>query len=315
MNDHLTISTFELIQKFPDAETARLYLENQRWKGKPVCPHCGGTHERIKARKGKRIGYYWCNDCGQEFTVRTGTIFERSHVKLHKWIYAMYLTVTERKGVSSLQLSKLIGVTQKTAWFMQQRIREACGNEGGELLKGIIEADETYIGGKRPNMSNAKQKALKKAGAGRGTDGKKAVLGLRQRGGKTIALPVEDVTGKTLKAKIEKHVAKGSHVYTDETAAYKGMKGYKHHSVNHSDRIFVGANDIHTNSIESVWAVLKRGLYGVWHHASTKHLHRYVNEATFRLNEGRCDEHTNNRIDAMLHKAIGPRITYKEVIA
>ena len=159
MNDHLTISTFQFFERCPHAESARIYLEQRRWKGHVVCPHCG-CDGRITARKGKRIGYYHCGDCKQEFTVRTGTIFERSHVPLNKWLYAMYLVVTSRKGISSLQLSKELSITQKTAWFVLGRLREACGGDY-EQLRGIVEVDETYIGGKRKNMSHAKRKALK----------------------------------------------------------------------------------------------------------------------------------------------------------
>ena len=154
MNDNLTISTFQLFEKYPDAESARLYFEERRWRGYVVCPHCG-CDEHISARKGSRAGYYRCGDCKEEFTVRTKTIFERSHVPLHKWLYAMYIVVTARKGISSLQLSKEIGVTQKTAWFMLGRLREACGGDY-EKLMGLVEVDECYIGAvarKRTSMN------------------------------------------------------------------------------------------------------------------------------------------------------------------
>ena len=138
MNDHVTISTYQLFELFPDAEAARLYLEARRWNGKPVCPLCGGT-DRVSPRGGKRVGYYQCGDCKGEFTVRTGSIFQRSHVPLHKWVYAMYLVITSRKGISSLQLSKEISVTQKTAWFMLGRLREACGDDGDRpSLSGTV---------------------------------------------------------------------------------------------------------------------------------------------------------------------------------
>ena len=157
MASRSTISLLDLFQRFPHKEAARLYLEQQRWGGHPVCPHCGG-HEKIVTRGGKRLGYYRCGHCKQEFTVRTKTIFERSHVPLHKWLYAMYLVVTARKGISSLQLSKEIGVQQKTAWFMLQRLREACGNDFAKL-KGIVEVDELYVGGKERNKPADKKTA------------------------------------------------------------------------------------------------------------------------------------------------------------
>ena len=143
MDDKITISTFQLFQLFPDAESARLYLEARLWPNGVSCPICA-SGERIGVRKG---GYYRCNACAEDFTVRTGTVFERSHVPLHKWLYAMYLLVTARKGISSIQLSKEIGTTQKSAWFVLHRLREACGDDLTKL-QGIVEIDETYIGGK-----------------------------------------------------------------------------------------------------------------------------------------------------------------------
>lgn len=309
MNDHVTISTFQLFERYPDAESARIYFEERRWGSTIACPMCG-CDGRISARSGKRVGYYRCRDCSGEFTVRTGTIFERSHVPLHKWLYAMYLVVTARKGISSLQLSKEIGVTQKTAWFMLGRLRESCGDHVGRKLTGIVEVDEAFIGGKEGNKHSRK-----KLRAGRGTVGKQPVIGLRERGGRSIAKPIKDTDGATLKSEIARYVEVGSEVHTDEHIGYKGLEGFKHNSVSHSAGEYVGPGDITTNSVESMWAVLKRGLYGTWHHCSVKHLGRYVDECTFRLNDGNVEIHTLDRLAAFAERAFRHRITYEELTA
>ncbi len=298
-----TISTFKLFEMFPDQETARVYLESRLWPNGPRCPVCA-LGERITARK---EGFYRCNQCKEDFTVRTGTIFERSHVPLHKWIYAMYLLVTARKGISSMQLAKEIGITQKSAWFVLHRLREACGPKL-EKLRGIIEIDETYVGGKEANKHESK-----KLKVGGGTNGRTIVLGMRERGGNTILGTIDEADAFTIRPAIVMHVEAGATIHTDEAPVYKNVPGFTHETVNHSEGEYA-RDGVTTNGIESVFAVLKRGIVGVYHQVSPKHLERYVDEFSFRLNEGNVKNHTMTRLDSFIDGTAGKRLTYKGLI-
>lgn len=303
-----TISMYQLFQLIPDEQSARTYLEGRLWKDGISCPECK-EQERVTIRKG---GYYRCNKCQLDFTVRTGTIFERSHIPLHKWVYAMYALVTARKGVSSLQLGKEIGVTQKSAWFMLQRLREAMSAPDNiDKLRGIVEMDECFIGGKELNKHESK-----KLKAGRGAVGKTSVLGLRERGGRTIAAPMEQRTLQEATKRIHANIEVGSQLYSDDHLIFSDLDGLflRHEAVNHSAGEY-RRGEASTNSIESVWAVLKRGIHGVYHQVSTKHLGRYVNEFAFRLNEGDVKRHTMERLNSFIDAVAGKRLTYKDVTA
>ena len=246
-----------------------------------------------------------CKDCRQHFSVRTKTVLAESHIPLKKWLMAIYLLHTARKGISSKQLQRELGVSYKTAWFLSHRIREAMASRGG-LFSGTVEVDEAYIGGKQKNRHQSKQ-----LHEGRGPSGKQAVIGLRSRQGRVRAMPVMEVDGSPLKAMVVENVKRGSMIYSDGHPGYNGIPGYGHESVAHSTGEYVRGM-AHTNGIESFWALLKRGYVGAHHYMSFKHLHRYVNEFAYRHNMG-----TSNRLEVLagtIDGMIDRRLTYRSLV-
>lgn len=304
-----TISITELFRKFPTEQSCIDWLEAARWNGTPVCPHCGGTENVTKPAS--KPNTYWHKDCRNHFTVKTGTVMHSSKTDTRNWMIAIYYYMTGRKGISAMQLSKELGVQYRTAWHMGHRIREAC-NEGGDfILDKIVEMDATYIGGKEGNKHESK-----KLHAGRGTVGKQAVMGMRERQGKVKASPVASEDKETVKQAVKQHVKPGSTIYTDDHKSYNVIKSepFNHEAVKHSAKEYVNGM-AHTNGIESVWAILKRSITGTWHHVSIKHLQRYIDEATFRLNEGNCEVDTIDRITAVVTRMGGKRVPYRELVS
>ena len=301
------ISLYKLFERFPDEESARLYFEEKRWAGKTTCGHCGS--EEIAECKNHKPMPYRCKSCRKHFSVRTGTVLAESRLPLKKWVMAMYMLTTARKGISSVQMAEQLGVTQKTAWFLSQRIRECwMGKDGNKDndSNSTVEVDETFIGGKERNKHNNK-----KTKAGRGSVGKTAVIGMRNRNGAVVAQPIKNTKGYTLKGFINSNVQHGATVVTDAFTGYKGLNNYNHYTVNHSAGEYV-RGQAHTNGIESFWALLKRGHYGIYHYMSTKHLHRYVNEFSYRHNTREYG--TMDFISSTIERAVGKRLTYKDLI-
>lgn len=293
----------DLLTYFKDEQVCRDYLELIRWSGKIVCPYNECRHDHIfKYNDGKR---YKCAKCQRQFSVKVGTIFEDSKISLQKWFAAIYLITSHKKGISSLHRD--LGVTQKTAWFMLHRVRHTLISSSNEKLTGIIEADETFIGGKEIN----KHKSKKAAGTqGRSSETKIPVLGIIERGGELRAIKVLNTKGYSLRPFIVNNVEFGSQVHTDEWWGYRGLSRiFKHKYINHGEGEY-SKDGVHTNSIEGFWSLLKRGVIGIYHSMSDKHLQKYIDEFVFRYNTRGYSE--NYRFDAMLNN-INSHLTYEQL--
>ena len=287
-------------------ESARQYLESLLWPDGPVCPHCKSKNATRIAGDTARPGLLMCNDCRKQFTVTVGSIFEDSHIPLRSWVIVFQMMCASKKGVSAKQVQRQLGFgSYKTAWFMCHRIRYAMENGPmAKLLKGKVEVDETYVGGKpRPGTGPHKK--------GRGTK-KTPVLALVERKGDVRTRVVADVSGKTLKGAIREHVHKSAGIITDEWRSYQGIgKEFKggHAVIRHLDGEY-SVNGINTNTAESFFSLLKRGVYGTFHHVSKTHLPRYCTEFEFRWNHRESED--GERMEAALKGTTGKRLMYQK---
>ena len=293
---------------FHDEEKAREWLEAQVWPNGPVCPHCGST-DRLTRLEGKahRVGAFQCNECRKQFTVTVGTVCERSKVPLTKWLMAFYLLSLSKKGMSSLQLSRMLGLPYQTTWFMMHRIREAmrepsfaAGPLGGQ--NQVVEAEETFVGGK------AKNRAYK------APPPQEAVVALVERDGRVRGYHVANVNAETLRPILVTQVSRASHLMTDESTIYPkiGEEFAGHETVNHSINEYVRHGGFtHTNTVEGYFSLLKRGIYGVYHHVSSAHLKRYVGEFDFRYNTR--DITDMQRATRAAEGIKGKRLTYRRI--
>ena len=298
----------QLMDMFPSEEAAAEWFESIVWEGGRHCPKCGSV-ETKQVPNAKPMPY-WCGACRSYFSVRTGTPMARSNVPLRKWAIAIYLVLTSLKSVSSMKLHRDIGVSQRAAWFMLHRIREAWGEDDDEPFDGPVEVDETYMGGKRKNMSNAQRRALKDAG--RGAVGKTAVVGIKDRATNEVrAEVVTDTTGETLQDFVEENTEEDATVYTDDAKAYKGVER-EHEAVRHSVSEYV-RGQAHTNGIESFWAMLKRAHGGTFHKISPKHLQRYVSEFAGKHNIRNSD--TLSQMRDTVARLVGRNLLYRDLIA
>lgn len=292
---------------FQDADKAREYLEALRWPNGHICPHCGveGAHYAMKGAS-HRSGLMKCKDCRKQFSVTVGTVFERSKIPLNKWLMAVHLMCASKKAISSHQLHRMLGVTYKSAWFMTHRIREAMKPGSTGLMGtggGTVEADETYWGNQGKQRTGA-----------RGYQHKMKVVSLVERGGNKRSIVVNAVNARTLTAVLDENVCKSAHLMTDEHSGYtKAGRMFASHGVtSHSARQYVDGNN-HSNTVESSFSLLKRGLIGTFHHVGEQHLQRYVTEFDFRWNYRKTTD--KERSDALLTGVGGKRLQYRRIDA
>lgn len=292
---------------FHSEEVCREHLERIRWNGNPVCPHCATTAVPYRCKDGKTLR---CSDkdCRADFSVRVGTIFENSKLPLRKWFLAIHIATAHKKGISSLQLHRDLGITQKSAWYVLHRIREMLTDVNPELLSGTVQVDETYVGGKLKNKHKSQRVRQK---PGRGSQNKTMVFGLLTDGAVHNHV-VENTQTNTLLPIMDARVEDGSTVVSDGYHIYKRLTdNYTHVVVDHAKDEYV-KDGFHTNGLEGYWSQLKRGIYGIYHQVSPKHLHRYCDEFSFRYNTRKITD--SERFNQTIEKASGKRLTYKRLI-
>jgi transposase-like protein len=304
---------------YTDENAARIHFEALLWPNGPTCPHCGNADQkRIAKLEGKstRPGVYKCRECRKPFSVTVGTVFERSHIRLHQWAYATHILTTGKKGTSSLQVSRMLHVTYKTAWFMTHRVREAMralGYEGPLGGEGeIVEADETYFGKQETPRVSPQRKGRPFTKKGHLWNNR-PILSLVQRGGKVRSFHVAVADKESVQKIVRENVSAETRLHTDESRLYAGAEAMfaAHETVKHSAKEYA-RDDIHTNSAEGYFSIFKRGMRGNYQHCKEKHLHRYLAEFDFRYNN-RIALGVNDamRADIAIQGAAGKRLTYR----
>ena len=297
------------IRYFSDFEHCREFMVRLRWPdGKVTCPRCGG--DRVKWLAKARVWKCYAKHKQPTFSLKTGTIFEESPIGLGKWITGVWLVVNCKNGISSYEMARHLGVTQKSAWFMNHRIRKALQEGSFEKLGGEVEIDETFIGGKARNMHVS---ARKRRITGTGGKDKTAVLGMLERNGRVRTTVIENRKRKTIQPEVREHVEAGAALYSDELLSYEGLASdYAHEVINHAVEYVKG--NTHTNGLENYWALLKRGLNGTYVSVEPFHLFRYLAEQAFRFNNREAEGGDFERFALAMAQAIGRRLTYKELI-